>query len=382
VADTTARRTGPLAGIKVLELEGLGPGPHCAMLLADLGADVLTVVRTGRAGLTAERPDRLAPATRSKQAVPLDLKASAGTTRLLCLADRSDVLIDPFRPGVAERLGIGPGTCLERNPRLVYARVTGWGQDGPLATEAGHDLNYLAMSGVLNALGRAGQPPATPPGLIADFGGGSLYLALGILAALTEATRSGLGQVVDVAMLDGVASLAAQYYPMSAAGRWRPERGTNYLDSGAPYYDVYACADAQFIAVAALEDQFYASFVRGLGLDQARLPDRSARASWPELRDLFGQRIATRARDEWAEHFRGREACVTPVLTFGEAERHPHALARRLFVDVDGAVQPAPAPRFSRTPGASPVPGRRHHGDEAERCMADWAGTADRSEEA
>jgi alpha-methylacyl-CoA racemase len=364
--------TGPLGGVKVLELEGLGPGPHGAMLLADLGADVLTVLRTAPIALTVPRPDRLAPSTRGKRAVMLDLKSAAGTATFLRLAAQADVLIDPLRPGVTERLGVGPVPCLERNPKLVYARVTGWGQQGPLAAEAGHDLNYLAVSGVLNALGRAGQPPTTPPGLIADFGGGSMLLAVGVLAALTEASRSGRGQVVDVAMIDGVATLAAQYYALSGAGLWREERGSNYLDSGAPYYDVYRCADGRFVAVAALEDRFYANLVAGLGLDPDSLPDRSDHACWPELRQILGAQIAMRTRDEWAEHFYGRDACVSPVLSFSEAQQHPHAIARRAFVEVDGVRQPAPAPRFAQTAAPDPEPRRHYEGDEADQIIADW----------
>lgn len=363
-------RPGALAGLRVVELEGVGPAPHCAMLLADLGADVVTVLRTSPVETPVARSDDLVPSVRSKSAVRLDLKSEDGVRSFLELVERADVVIDPLRPGVLERLGVGPGACLELNPALIFARLTGWGQDGPLARDGGHDLTYLALTGVLHSIGRKGHPPIPPPALIADFGGGSLYAALGVLAAVTERQRSGLGQVIDIAMVEAVASLATMYYPMNEAGLWHDERGTNYLDSGAPYYDVYECADRRYLAVAPVEQKFYRAFVEGIGLSLEELPGRAEPANWDRLRELFRGRVATRTRDEWVRHFEGRDACVAPVLTFAEAREHPHNRHRGTFVGLSGRHQAAPHPRLSRTPAAPPEP--REQLDSAVPVLDRW----------
>ena len=348
---------GPLAGIKVIEVAGLGASPYTAMLLSDLGADV---IRVDRPDAKTVRPEKYA-LSRGRRSVIIDMKQPAGLGAFLRLVAQADVLLEGFRPGVAERLGFGPDACLARNPRLIYARMTGWGQYGPLAQMAGHDLNYLGLTGALTLLQRRGAQPATPPGLIADFGGGGLMLAFGIACALVEANRSGTGQVIDAAMTDGVASLTTLIYAMTAQGRWVDEPGTNFCDGGSPYYDTYETSDSRYVAVAPIEPQFYAVLLDKLGLSPDGLPDRADKASWPRLRKLFAGIFATRTRDEWAEIFAGCDACVTPVLSFTEAPHHPHSVARSTFVEAFGVTQPAPAPRFSRTPGtiagAPPAPG-------------------------
>jgi alpha-methylacyl-CoA racemase len=346
---------GPLHGLRVVELAGIGPAPFAGMVLADLGADVVRVDR-----VDGDRP--LAPhriLDRGRRSVALDLKSPHAVEVVLRLSDRADVLIEGYRPGVAERLGLGPAECLARNPALVYARMTGWGQDDPLAAEPGHDINYLAVSGALAAIGRAGGPPVPPLNLLGDFAGGALPMVAGILAALYERQRSGLGQVVDAAIVDGVAGLLGMLLGMAAAGQWRPERGTNLLDSGAPFYDVYACADGRYVAVGALEERFYAALLSGLGLDPASVPDRADVSSWPDLRRRFAERFATRTRDEWAATFAGTGACVSPVLSVTESAARP---GQRAYLVRDGLLQPAPAPRLSRTvpelPEPAPEPGR------------------------
>jgi len=337
---------GPLAGVRVVELAGLGPAPHGAMVLADLGADVVRVVRPDAGpGLLPADGDLL---SRGRRVVEIDLKA--GSADLLELVARADVLVEGFRPGVMERLDVGPERCLELNPRLVYARMTGWGQDGPLARGAGHDLNYLSVTGSLAAMARPGEPPRFPMNLVADFGGGSMLLVVGLLAALVERGSSGRGQVVDVAMVDGVALLSQMMWSLRGQGWWSDEPGTNLLDGGAPFYDVYACADGRYVAVAPLEPPFYANLLEGLGLDPATLPDQNDRSGWPVLRDVFTKLFATRDRDEWAEWFADRDACVTPVVEPAEVADHPHLAARRTMVTVDRLLQAAPAPRFGRTP--------------------------------
>jgi alpha-methylacyl-CoA racemase len=361
-------RRGPLAGVRVLEFAGIGPVPFAAMVLADLGADGIRVERP--------RPDGLAfnlarsPVNRSRASVAVDLKHPDGVGLTLRLVERADVVLEGHRPGVMERLGLGPDVCLDRNPRLVYGRMTGWGQDGPLAATAGHDLTYLAVAGVLKHIGRAGAPPTPPLNLVADYGGGAMLLVAGVLAALLEASRSGRGQVVDAAMVDGSALLMAFFHGFRAEGLWRDEAGTNLLDSGAPFYDVYATADGGHVAVGALEPQFYAELVRGLGLSEEDLPPQYDPAGWPVLRERFAAVFATRTRDEWADHFAGTDACVAPVLSMSEAPGHPHNVARATFTTVGGTVQPAPAPRFSRTPPAVPTPASAP-GADAER-LVDW----------
>ncbi|GAA4810280.1 CaiB/BaiF CoA transferase family protein [Tomitella cavernea] len=340
---------GPLAGLRVLELGGIGPGPHAAMLLGDLGADVVRVRRPGGLVLPPEDRDVL---LRGRRLVDLDIKTQRD--ELLDLVERADVLIEGFRPGVCERLGIGPDDCAQRNPRLIYARMTGWGQDGPMAQRAGHDINYLSMTGMLSTIGRGGEPPVPPLNLAADFGGGSLFLVTGVLAALFERQTSGRGQVVDAAMVDGVSALGAMPWSFRASGMWQDERESNLLDGGAPFYRVYECADGRYMAVGAIEPQFYALLLEGLELSADDLPMQIDQSRWPELRELFAVRFATRTRDEWTKVFADVDACVTPVLTMAEAPDAEHLAARGTLprTGPDGAPQPAPAPRFSRTPPA------------------------------
>lgn len=339
---------GPLDGIRIVELAGLGPAPFAAMMLADLGAEVIRVDRPGR---TPRRPhtDVL---NRNRSHVVLDLKKPDAVAALLDLVDRADVLLEGYRPGVAERLGFGPELCLQRNPRLVFGRMTGWGQSGPLAPTAGHDIDYIARTGALHAVGRAGGPPQIPLNSIGDFGGGGMLLAYGVLAALMERNTSGRGQVVDAAIVDGVAALMAMQYAFIADDYWQDERGVNTLDSGAPYYDVYETADGRWFAVGAVEPQFYALLLESLGLTE--LPDRTDRANWPTIRAAFAARFAERTRAEWTEVFEKVDACGAPVLSLLEAPGDPHNIAREVYLEVDGVVQGAPAPRFSRTP-APPV---------------------------
>ena len=338
----------PLHGIRVVELAGLAPGPFGCMMLADLGADVVRVDRPGPATAPPGALDR------GRRTVTLDLKAPAGVADLLALAARADVLVEGFRPGVAERLGFGPPACAEVNPRLVYARMTGWGQDGPLAARAGHDIDYIAVAGALDPLGRPGERPHAPLNLLGDFAGGGMLLAVGVLAALLERERSGRGQVVDAAMVDGSALLTGFLHGLVGAGRWPGGRGENLLDGGAPFYDTYRTADGGHMAVGALEPGFYAELLDGLGLTGSPLPEQYDEAGWPRLRAAFTERFAARTRDEWSAVFAGRDACVAPVLTPAEAPEHPHNRARGTFVEVGGQIQPAPAPRFGRTPAAEP----------------------------
>ncbi|MEX2292469.1 MAG: CaiB/BaiF CoA-transferase family protein [Acidimicrobiales bacterium] len=337
--------------MRVVELAGIGPGPFCAMVLGDLGADVIRIDRASAVGepTGSERFDVLG---RGRRSVGVDLKHAQGAEVVLRLVDNADALIEGFRPGVAERLGVGPPSCLARNPRLVYGRMTGWGQDGPLAAAAGHDLTYAAVAGALAHIGRAGQPPTPPLNLVADFGGGGMLLALGLVSAMHHAQRSGVGQVVDAAMVDGTALLMAPFFGASAFGFWSDERGTNLLDSGAPFYDVYVCGDGEEMAVGAIEPQFFAALLDVLNLDPASLPDQMDQTRWPELRTAIEGAIAKRPRSEWLARADGRDACMAPVLTMSQAGSHPHIAARGTIVEIDGVWQPAPAPRFSQTPGA------------------------------
>jgi alpha-methylacyl-CoA racemase len=356
-----------LTGLKVVELAGIGPGPHAAMVFADLGADVVRVERpSGNLKLGSGRDHLL----RGRRSVAADLKSPAGRETVLRLAERADVLLEGLRPGVTERLGVGPDDCAARNPRLVYARMTGWGQDGPMAPRAGHDINYISLTGALHAIGPA-ERPAAPLNLVGDFGGGSMLLVVGVLAALWERERSGQGQVVDAAMVDGASLLVQMVWSFLGQGGWRDEREANLLDGGAPFYGTYACADGGWVAVGALEPQFYAELLRGLGLDGEDLPAQLDRSGWPTLRARFAAEFASKPRDEWAAVFAGMDACVTPVLSFAEVPGHPHIRARDTVIDVNGAPQAAPAPRFSRTPagspGALPVPGA-----DTDAVLADW----------
>jgi len=345
---------GPLHGVRVIEIASLAPATFGCMILADLGADVVRVDRAdGGDGLD------LAPAgplARSRRSIALNLKDPAGIDILLRLTDTADVLVEAFRPGVAERLGFGPRVCAGRNPRLIYARMTGWGQHGPLASTAGHDIDYIAVAGILDSIGRAGERPVPPINLVGDFGGGGMLLAVGVLAALLERERSGLGQVVDAAMVDGSALLASFLYGLRAAGAWRDERGTNLLDGGAPFYDTYRTADGRYVAVGALEPKFYAELLARVGLDPASLPAQYDRSGWPVLRATLTATFGSRTQAEWAAVFDGSDACVAPVTTLADAPEHPHNAARGTFADVGGLIQPAPAPRFSRTPAGPPDP--------------------------
>ncbi|MET9759029.1 CaiB/BaiF CoA-transferase family protein [Streptomyces sp. NPDC006372] len=346
---TTARTPGhgPLAGVRVVELAGIGPGPFAAMLLADFGADVVRVDRPGGPGLAIDPAYDVT--NRNKRSVVVDLKHPDGPARVLDLATRADVLVEGYRPGVAERLGVGPGDCHARNPRLVYGRMTGWGQDGPLAQRAGHDIAYIAPTGTLGMIGRPDEPPAVPANLLGDYAGGSLYLVVGVLAALHHARETGTGQVVDAAIVDGASHLATMIHGMLAAGGWQDRRGANLLDGGCPYYGTYETADGRYMAVGALESRFYAEFLALLGIeDQAEA--RKDVTRWDELREQVAIRFKTRTRDEWAAVFEGSDACVAPVLSLREAPHHPHLAARGTFTDHGGITQPAPAPRFSATP--------------------------------
>jgi alpha-methylacyl-CoA racemase len=364
---------GPLAGIKIVELTGIGPGPMCAMLLADLGATVLRIDRPEPSDLGVPRPLRYDLLLRGRKCLALDLKHPDGKALVLRLIERADALIEGFRPGVTERLGLGPEDCLARNPSLVYGRVTGWGQEGPLAHAAGHDLNYIALAGAVHAFGRHGQPPTPPLNLIGDFGGGALYLAFGVVCGILEAQRSGRGQVVDAAMVDGAASLMTAFFGMMAAGLGSHERGTNILDTGSHFYEVYECADGRWISVAAIEGKFYAELLRRLDIDPTILPPQMDHDHWLEAKAQLAALFKTRTRDEWCAVLEGTDACFAPVLTTDEAPEHPHNKLRRTYVEVDGIVQPAPAPRFSRTVPDLPIPPQPPRGlDEAEAILADW----------
>ncbi|MEV4557647.1 CaiB/BaiF CoA-transferase family protein [Kitasatospora sp. NPDC049285] len=360
---------GPLAGVRVLELAGIGPGPFAAMLLADLGADVVRVDRPGGAALGPAPEYDLT--NRNKRSVTVDLKSPEGPGLVLELAARADLLIEGYRPGVAERLGVGPDACLARNPALVYGRMTGWGQQGPLAASAGHDIGYLATSGLLGMIGPADGPPAVPANLLGDYAGGSLYLVVGLLAALHHARTTGTGQVVDAAIVDGAAHLSTLLWGLLAAGQWHDARGVNLLDGGAPWYGVFRTADDRWMAVGALEPQFYAEFARLLELG-ADAPAQYDLARWPELRERIAARFATRTQAEWSTVFEGRDACVAPVLTMRQAAVHPHLAARGSYTEHDGVVQPGVAPRLSATPGRLRTPPARPGAHTAE-VARDWA---------
>jgi alpha-methylacyl-CoA racemase len=338
---------GPLVGVKVVEFAGIGPGPFCGMLLADLGADVVRIDRKESVG---RAPPELM--NRGKRSIAIDLKSADGIEAALSVIAQADALIEGFRPGVMERLGVGPEVALKRNPRIVYGRMTGWGQTGPWAQMAGHDIDYIALTGALHTMGRAGAPPAPPLNLVGDFGGGALYLAFGVLAGVIEARTSGKGQIIDCAMIDGAASLMTMFYGMKAAGVWNTKRGDNLLDGGAHFYDTYECADGQWLAVGAIEPQFHTVLVEGLGLSEAEFPGRMDRANWGEHSRRIADVIRTRTRDAWMKVFDGTDACVAPVLSMDEAPKHPHNAERKTFVEAFGVTQPCPAPRFSRTAGA------------------------------
>jgi alpha-methylacyl-CoA racemase len=341
--------TGPLHGIRVLEFAGIGPAPFACMMLAQFGAEVLRVDRPGAASVG---PDLLG---KGRPTLPVDLKHAEAAGLVLQLVEQADVFVEGFRPGVAERLGVGPDACLDRNPRLVYARMTGWGQDGPWANHVGHDINYIGLVGALAAVGEEGRKPVPPLNLVGDFGGGSLFCVAGVLAALVERATSGRGQVVDAAMVDGASTLMTLMWDMHAGGLWHDGRGTNLLDGGAPYYDTYVCSDGEYVAVGAIEEPFWAELLAGLDLHD--VPDRRDPQLWPELRSLLADCFVRRTREEWADVFAGRPACVTPVLAMSEVAAHPHIRARGTIVDDAGVTRPAPAPRFSRTPATLPNAG-------------------------
>jgi alpha-methylacyl-CoA racemase len=369
--------SGPLSGIKVLEIAGIGPGPFAAMLLADMGADVVRIDRADRVrgGDPATPPADVL--NRGRRSVGIDLKNPDGVETLLSLVEQADALIEGFRPGVTERLGFGPEACLERNPRLVYGRMTGWGQEGPYAQAAGHDINYISLSGVLHAIGRAGDRPVPPLNLVGDFGGGAMFLAYGVVCALLEARTSGKGQVVDTAMVDGSAVLMTMFHAFKAMGIWEEERGTNLLDTGAPFYEVYETADGKHVSIGSLEPQFYAELLERLGLEGEDLPHQHDRSRWPELKERFTALFRTRTRDEWCALLEGSDACFAPVLSTSEAIEHPHNKVRGTFVEYEGVVQPAPAPRFDRTPAAIARP-PAHAGQHTDEVLADWGLDADR----
>ena len=357
---------GPLQGVRVVEIAGIGPGPFCAMLLADLGAEVLTVDRPA-----SDRPGWPALFGRGRRRVAVDLKHPEGPGVVLDLVAGADALVEGFRPGVAERLGIGPDECLARNPRLVYGRMTGWGQDGPYASMAGHDINYIALAGALAHFGRPGEKPVPPINLVGDFGGGGMLLAFGVVCGLLEARTSGQGQVVDASMVDGSATLMAMIHGMRAMGLWNLEKGTNIIDGGAHFYDAYETADGKYISIGSIEPQFYAELLRLTGLDHEELPHQMDREQWPVLKERVAGIFKQKTRDEWCTLMEGTDVCFAPVLTMDEAPAHPHNQARGTFVEVAGVVQPAPSPRFSRTPGAISRPPSAPGADTGE-ALADW----------
>jgi alpha-methylacyl-CoA racemase len=363
---------GPLAGVKIIELAGIGPGPMAAMLLADLGATVLRIERRQPVKLGIERPLRYNLLLRNRKTIALDLKNPAAVELVLSLVERADGLIEGFRPGVTERLGLGPQTCLERNPKLVYGRITGWGQDGPLAQYAGHDLNYIAITGVLNAIGRRDQPPSIPLNLIGDYAGGSLYLAMGMLSAILNARNGGAGQVVDAAIVDGTANLATTFFGMQAAGIWRDGRGTNITDSGSHFYDVYECSDGEWITVGPIEEKFYLELLSLLDVDPQTLGAQLDESNWPAARALFALKFKSRTREQWTSLLAHTDACFAPVLSWSEAPGHPHLKARGTFVEIDGIVQPAPAPRFSVTVPDMPTPPVAPDAASVDAALSGW----------
>jgi alpha-methylacyl-CoA racemase len=363
---------GPLNGVKIVEIAGIGPGPVAAMLLADMGATVIRVDRKEPSGLGLPRPIEYDVALRNRKSIRVDLKDPAGHSLVLDLIGKADALIEGFRPGVLERLGLGPDDCLARNPALVYGRVTGWGQDGPLAQCAGHDINYISITGVLNAIGRRGQPPSIPLNVIGDYAGGSLYLALGILAGILEARSSGKGQVVDAAIVDGVASLMTVLVGLKEGGMMAGQRGTNLLDSGAPFYEVYECADGKYVSIGPIERKFYLQLLERIGVDAKDLGNQADERDWPKAKEVLASVFRSKTRAEWTALLEGTDACFAPVLDLDEAYAHPHLKARGTYVDVAGVMQPAPAPRFSRTKPDVPKPPAELTAENATAALAGW----------
>ena len=364
---------GPLQGLKIVEMVGIGPAPFCAMLFADMGAEVIRIDRynSGAGGDVGQPGTRFDVTARGRRSLAIDLKKASAADTVLQLIDQADVLIEGFRPGVMERLGLGPEVCLPRNPKLVYGRMTGWGQHGPLANAAGHDINYIALTGALHAIGRSGEPPVVPLNYIGDFGGGAMLLAFGILCALTKSRSSGVGQVVDAAMTDGAALLSSMMYGMKAADSWSNQRGENLLDGGAHFYGTYACADGKYVAIGSIEPQFYALLMQLSGVDDPAFKEQMDARSWPMLKYRLTDVFLTKTRAEWCSLMEGTDVCFAPVLDWDEAPQHPHNVARETFIKVDGVTQPAPAPRFSRTPPVMPdapaAPGAH-----SEAILRDW----------
>ncbi len=367
---------GPLSGVKVVELAGIGPGPMCAMLLADLGAEVIRIDRLEDSGLGVVRDARNDLLNRGRRSAAVNLKSPEGVETVLKLIESADALVEGFRPGVMERLGLGPEDCFKRNPKLVFGRITGWGQTGPLALAAGHDMNYIALTGALHSIGSRGGPPVPPLNLVGDFGGGALYIAFGIVCGIVEAAKSGQGQVVDAAMTDGASSLMTAIYGLKAHGMFGAGRGSNVLDSGAHFYQVYETKDGQYISLAPIERKFYEELLERVGFDKQKFDNQWTADGWPASRDGMQEVFKTKTRDEWCEILEGTDVCFAPVLSLDEAPEHPHNKARETFVEVEGVVQPAPAPRFSRTPGKihRPPPVAGEHTDEV---LAEWGFAAD-----
>ena len=374
------RPSGPLDGVRIVELSGIGPGPFAGMLLADLGAEVIRVDRAKGGSMLQAAEPRLDVLGRGKRSIAVDLKNPEGVATVLDLIASADAVFEGYRPGVAERLGLGPEVCMERNPALVFGRMTGWGQTGPMAPMAGHDIDYISIAGALHPIGRAGQPPTPPLNLVGDFGGGGIFLAFGMVCAILSARTTGIGQVVDAAMVDGASILMAPFVAMRASGMWSNERGTNMLDSGAPFYDAYRTADGGYLAVGAIEPQFYAMLLEGLGLAGEDLPGQMDRENWPVLKARFAEVIGGRTRDEWAAVFEGSDACVAPVLEPDEVPQNRHMKARESFVDIAGLVQPRPAPRFSATPPIDPAPAQAN-GEDTRTVLSELGYSADRVEE-
>ena len=362
---------GVLSGYRVIELAGIGPGPMCAMLLSDMGADVIRIDRLSDAGLGIGMETKYGLLNRGRRSIALDLKKPEAIEAVLKMVERADALIEGFRPGVTERLGLGPDHCLKRNPKIIYGRMTGWGQEGPMAHAAGHDINYIALSGALHSIGRRGDVPVPPLNLVGDFGGGALYLALGVVAGMLEAQKSGKGQVVDAAMVDGAASLMTATYGMRASGFWNETRGDNILDTGAHYYEVYETKDGKFVSIGSIEAKFYDELLRLSGLKGVELPRQNDRPQWPAMKEKLKEVFRSKTRDEWCKLMEGSDVCFAPVLSMDEAPHHPHNKHRSTFVERDGVLQPGPAPRFSRTPSAiqcSPA----KPGEHTEAALRDW----------
>jgi alpha-methylacyl-CoA racemase len=366
---------GPLVGYKIIELAGIGPGPFCAMMLSDMGAEVVRVERLEPSGLGLPKAPKFDLLNRGRRSVAIDLRKKEGAASLLRLAEKADALIEGFRPGVTERLGIGPAECLVHNPKLVYGRMTGWGQEGPLAHAAGHDINYISLVGALHSIGRAEEAPVPPLNLVGDFGGGGLFLAFGIVCGLLEVSKSGQGQVVESAMVDGAASLMTMFYGLRAMGIWTDQRGENLLDGGAHFYDVYQTADGRYISVGSIEPKFYDELLRLTELEGKSLPAQLDRTKWPETREVLRAVFKTKTRDEWCAIMEGTDVCFAPVLSMEEAPKHPHNRARGTFVEIDGVIQPGPAPRFSRTQAEIQGPPAQP-GQHTDAVLSDWGFTA------